>query len=239
MSSLTSNGVEISGSIPYKPFDRETPQAPPPDTEWREIVGAIRMKEVRLSLTDPLRLRVEVTPEMSLGELIPIMARMIRGGAYQPDMQVLAFEEDYRLIAFSANALVISRALDLLDVWIMIRCAIDLICRAWENRNTVEPDRAPRHGIGAVEIFRRLPGSNCGRCRHGGCMEFATQVFAGRRRIEECLPLLDKENERYLESVRWLCGVIGFPSVVRNLPQGPARKLPGDPRTSSRAHRTV
>lgn len=210
LSEFASRGVGISGVIPYRPPRREIPQAPPPDSRWREILGTMRTMNVRRSLSDPQRLRVEVSPENSLEELIPIMARLIRGGAYQPEARILAFEEDHRLVAFSARTVVISRADDLLDVWIILRCAIDLIGAAWDNRNTLEPDRAPRYGIGAVEIFRRLPGSNCGSCEQGGCMEFATQVFTGRRRIEECLPLLDPEYASYLDSVRWLGSVIGF-----------------------------
>jgi ArsR family metal-binding transcriptional regulator len=205
-----SHGITLSGVIPHKPFKRDIPEAPPPDPQWHEIVGGITLSNIRLSLTDPLRLTVEVTPGNSLEYLIPIMARLIRGGAYRPEDRILAFEEEHRLIAFLSESVVISRVDDLLDAWIMLRCSVDLICSAWERRHSLDPDANPRHGIGPIEIFRRLPGNNCGKCRHGDCMEFAVQVFTGQQQLRECPPLLEEQHRRNLESVTWLARVIGL-----------------------------
>jgi ArsR family metal-binding transcriptional regulator len=212
---LESRGIRITGAIPYRPFKREIPQASPPDSHWHDIVGGIRIHKVEPSFTDPQRLRIEATPGNDLRDLIPLMARLIRGGAYRPQARMLALEEEHRLVVFQSDSFVISRADDLLDAWIMLRCGVDLICSAWNKRNFMEPDRDPRHGIGAIEIFRRLPGDNCGQCRCGNCMEFAQEVFTGRRSVIECGPLLEQKNSPYLESMQWLGNVIGI-SVDRS-----------------------
>ncbi len=214
-----SRGIRLTGAIPYRPFRRDVPQAPPPDPQWLQIVGGIRIDRIQPSFSDPQRLRIEATPGKDLGDLIPFMARLIRGGAYRPQARILALEEEHRLIVFSSNSLIISRADDLLDVWIMLRCSVDLICSAWTLRNTLEPERDDRHGIGAIEIFRRLPGDNCGQCRCANCMEFAQEVFTGRRRVVECGPLLEQRNSPHLQSMQWLGTVIGI-SVD---PSNPAR----------------
>lgn len=206
---LESRGVRMTAAIPYKTFKRDVPQAPPPDPQWLHIVGGIHIHKVQPSFTDPQRLRIEAIPGNDLGELIPFMARLIRGGVYRPQARVLALEEEHRFIVFQPHSVVVSRADDLLDAWIMLRCSVDLICSAWNKRNVMEPDKDPRYGIGAIEIFRRLPGDNCGQCRCGNCMEFAQSVFTGRRRVVECGPLLEERNSPSLESMRWLGDVIG------------------------------
>ena len=154
---LESHGIPSIGAIRYKPFKREIPEAPPPDSQWIRIVGGIRIRKIRPSFTDPQRLRIETTPVNSLANLIPIMARLIRGGSFRPRAGILAFEEEHRLIAFSSDSIVISRADDLLDAWILLRCGVELICSAWNKQNDLGRERDPRHGIGAIEIFRRLP----------------------------------------------------------------------------------
>jgi len=207
---LDAAGIPFSGVLPYSPIKKDIPEACPPDPLWRKILGDLRITLVRPSFSDPLRLRVEAVPEKDLGPLIPLMARMIRGGAYCPDVPVLAFEEDHRLLAFSAESFVISRADHLLDAQIMLRCAIDLICAAWQSRSFLKPDESPRQGIGATEIFKRLPATNCGQCGHSNCMEFARCVFTGRTAVERCLPLAEAGYEAHRESLLWLLHAIGL-----------------------------
>jgi len=43
-----------------------------------------------------------------------------------------------------------------------------------------------------MEIFKHLDKSNCRKCNETTCLAFASAVFTGTRRIEEC-PTLDKE----------------------------------------------
>lgn len=203
-------GIDISGSIPFRPFNRDIPVAGPPDSKWKQILGGLRVSKIRTSVSDPIRLRIELDANKPFGYLIPTMARMIRGGSYTPDEPVFMFEEEHRLIAFSSQTLVISRANDLLDFWLMLRCSIDLICNAWEHRLSIEPDRKPRQGIGATEIFKRLPGTNCAECGMQGCMEFAVSVLTMKTTIDRCVPLAEANMATLQESLAWLVWALGL-----------------------------
>lgn len=209
MEALKRNEVQVSGILPLLPFKKAVPQASPPDPRWPDILGCLRLTSVRPSVSDSMRLRVEIAPAQDLSSLIPILARLIRGGAYRPDRPCLAFEEDHRLIAYEPDRMVFSRVDDLLEVWIILRTAVDLICLAWERRNSVAPDRESRQGIGPVEIFKRLPGTNCGMCLKRGCMEFATDLFTGRCGPDECPPLSQEAEYPRRESLLWLMEIIG------------------------------
>jgi len=204
------SGVTISGVIPYHPFSREIPKASRPAKKWTQVLGNLTVSTVRPSLTDPTRLRVEVLPEKSLAAMIPLMARLIRGGAYRSEIPVLAFEEEHRLLAISSDRIVICRADDLLDAWTMLRSFVDLAISAWDLRSKIEPERERRQGIGAIEIFKRLPSTDCGRCGQLNCMEFAMGLFIGKFRIDQCAPLMEERWRAQLESVRWLMQAIGL-----------------------------
>jgi ArsR family metal-binding transcriptional regulator len=210
---LRSQGVALSGVLPYRPLGRDIPQADPPDLRWKHVLGQLNIESIRPSLTDPLKLRIEVIPEKSMKPLIPIMARLVRGGAYRYEIPVLVFEEEHRLLALSDTRIVICRADDLLDGWIMLRCMIELILSAWDNRLKLQPETEPRNGIGSIEMFKRLPGTNCGKCPYGNCMEFATMLFVGKSRIEQCPWLSQDEGAAHRESLRWLMSAIGLAPV--------------------------
>jgi ArsR family metal-binding transcriptional regulator len=213
---LGQRGIKISGVIPYIPLNREIPKASRPAEKWKQILGSLTLQTVRPSLTDPTRLRVEVTSEKSLSSLIPFMARLIRGGSYRFEIPVLAFEEEHRLLAISADRLVICRADDLLDAWIMLRSFVDLVISGWDVRTKIEPEKERRQGIGAIEIFKRLPSTDCGRCGKQNCMEFATGLFTGKFSIEQCAPVREERWRERLESLRWLMHVIGLSGNAGN-----------------------
>jgi ArsR family metal-binding transcriptional regulator len=207
---LRSQGIALSGVLPYRPFLRDIPEADPPDARWNHILGRLHLASIRPSQTDPLKLRIEVVPENSLKPLIPMMARLIRGGAYRYEVPLLVFEEEHRLLAVSGDEIVICRADDLLDAWIMLRCMIELILSAWDHRLTLQPETDPRNGIGAIEMFKRLPGTNCGKCAYGNCMEFAMMLFRGKCGMEHCAWLAQDEGKEHRESLRWLLRAIGL-----------------------------
>lgn len=213
---LRSQGITICGVLPYRPFLRDIPAGGPADPQWKTICGELYLSAVKPSLTDPLKLRLEVTTEKSLTSIIPIMARLIRGGAYRYEVPILVFEEEHRLLAVSSNEIVISRADDLLDGWIMLRCMIQLLLSAWDHRQRLHPETEPRNGIGAIEMFKRLPGTNCGKCPYGNCMEFAMMLFRGKCRMEQCSRLLQDEGKARLESLRWLLRAVGLAPAERN-----------------------
>jgi ArsR family metal-binding transcriptional regulator len=201
--------VPVSGILRYAAFKKVVPDAAPPGPRWYEIMGKLCIESVRSCVSDVVRLRMEVTWEHSLSHLTPPMARVIRGGSYRPEADTLVFEEEHRLLAVSPHRLVISRADDLLDAWIMLRSFVDLVCATSDRQALIKPEIKSRRGIGAIEIFKRLPGTNCGRCGHPNCMELAMRLFMGHGQIEECAPLFEPAWTRHREALIWLLDLIG------------------------------
>ena len=203
--------IQLAGIVRYRPPCVECPEASAPDPQWKTIFGHIRAESVSPSITDQGKLRITISVENDLGFVIPFAARLIRGASYRPDVPILAFEEDHRLIVISPHEIVISRADDLMDFWIMLRTTVDFICEAHRYRFTVQPETAPRLGIGATEIFRRLPGTDCGRCGSQSCMEFAGGLMIGKRVVADCEALFEESDPRYLASINWLLHVLAIP----------------------------
>jgi ArsR family metal-binding transcriptional regulator len=209
-SELRRYGVGVSGMFLHRPSGREVPSGNAPDARWRDALGHVRVTLARPSVSDPLKLRVEIVPDQGLGKLIPIMARLIRGGAFRPEVPLLAFEEEHRLLTVSPEKIVICRADDMLDVWVMLRCMIELTLSAWDRRDLLKPEKNPRQGVGAIEIFRRLPGRNCGRCGTRNCMEFAVALFTGRRTATQCVSLSEQSDPACWDALLWFLEIAGI-----------------------------
>lgn len=207
---LADAGVPVAGTTRYEPFKREIPRAGPPDPLWKDVFGQIRIRTFRSSFSDPTKKRVELESSHRLHPVIPYMANLIRGGAYRPEVPILAFDEEHRLLVVGPREIVITRADDLLDFWILLRTLVDLTSNAFLlSRTSMQALAEPRQGIGAVEIFKRLPSLDCRECRNQNCMEFASGLMTGRCRPEQCVPLQQAENDRGRQSLGWLLDVIG------------------------------
>jgi ArsR family metal-binding transcriptional regulator len=207
--SLRAEKVRIAGTVPVRVFNREIPDAPPPETCWTDILGDLRISSVIPSLTDPLKLGVEIEFSRNIGAIIPLLPTLIKGGAFIPGNPVFTFDEEHRLVCVSDTRFIFSRVNDLLDLWIILRSAVDLLVSAWKRRAVLTPCAAPRYGIGAIEIYRRLPGTNCGECGSPNCMEFATRLFTRKAAVGDCGPLKTPARRLHLASLKWLLRVIG------------------------------
>lgn len=206
---LETSGATFSGIIPYHPLRREVSGAHRAHPVWKEAVGTLEIESVVPSESDPARFRVSARTYRSLDPIIPYMARVIRGGAYRPEVPLLAFEEDHRLVVFGDCEIVICRADDILDIWVMIRTAVDLINTVWTRRDALEPENRPRQGIGAMEIYKRLPAHDCKQCNTDGCMEYARSVLLGTRNLDQCPPLTERKHAARRKSLRRLLRIMG------------------------------
>lgn len=50
--------------------------------------------------------------------------------------------------------------------------------------------------ISPIDVYKLLPGTNCGECHESNCMAFATRIVNGELVIGDCPPLLSEENAR-------------------------------------------
>lgn len=55
--------------------------------------------------------------------------------------------------------------------------------------------------IGPMDVYRLLPGDNCGECGTKTCMGFATELIERRGEVEDCPPMLEPENESKKEEL--------------------------------------
>ena len=51
-----------------------------------------------------------------------------------------------------------------------------------------------------MDVYKRLPGTNCKKCGEDSCMVFASKLMQGKAKIESCEPLIESEfKEKRLE----------------------------------------
>jgi tetrahydromethanopterin S-methyltransferase subunit A len=65
---------------------------------------------------------------------------------------------------------------------------------AWKLAQTWGSDQLKRTEVSWLAISKLLPGTDCKQCGETKCTAFAIKVAKGKRRVDECPPLLSQEH---------------------------------------------
>lgn len=133
----------------------------------------------------------------SIEELLPYLAASLPGSTYIHGSGVINFMDEGHIVAIYPRRITIT---DVGSHEEAVRVCEDTrrrISEVKEQKSRIVPVYEQRPSLTVLEIFRSLPGTNCGRCNSPTCMAFAAKVFQRGDSIASCDPIR-REREKYL-----------------------------------------
>ena len=67
-----------------------------------------------------------------------------------------------------------------------------------------EKKKAGLKELSPIDVYKLLPKTNCKECGQDNCMAFATKIVNREVNIDQCPPLLKKENEKAYSQLKEL-----------------------------------
>ena len=102
----------------------------------------------------------------------------------KPDYIRFIFEK--RLCAFYPDQGAFTPVCDMADALAFLPRLLDFIRDVYRRRDTTRPNPKRFRSASAVDIFRLLPGSNCGRCGFPTCIAFSAALSRQRTSMNQC-----------------------------------------------------
>ncbi|MCL5097733.1 MAG: hypothetical protein M1608_09440 [Candidatus Omnitrophica bacterium] len=124
--------------------------------------------------------------------------------------------DEYRLISLYAQRITLAKADELVDAWRTlerIRCRVNEI---WQRRGTIKPCYELRKKPPALEIYKRLPGTNCRACGEKTCLAFAVRLWSGEARPSLCAPIFSSNHEHLKAPFLEICSSLGLSELAFN-----------------------
>ena len=141
-----------------------------------------------------------------LSELMPYVNAKAHVIQYEPDHDpVLIFKLNNYRVALRKHEIRVGAVSHREEGAGALSMAVDFLNTILEERGNIKPSFKARRRPSAIEIYKILPGSNCGQCGEPACMAFAVKLALGRLPIEACTPL--SENPDAVEKIRTLLGL--------------------------------
>lgn len=209
--------IVCSGWVDYRASKAVMPDGPAPvvcgDCFHRAVIMVLGP-----CVADETKIRLIVHLEGDLGPVLPYLNAVIPNASYTPNADILTFMQEYRMVALYSNRITIAKADEIVDAWLTLEDIRQLTEKTWQDRNNIEPSFEIRRKPPALEIFKRLPGTNCRQCGEPTCLAFAVRVWLGEVSVCRCPPVFaENGNYRQLrEALQEICAGMGIKMDKQN-----------------------
>ncbi len=203
--------IVFSGWIDYRVAGAVLPDEPAPEEEGMCFRRAAIMV-LAPCVADETKIRLIAHLDGDLGPVLPYLNAVMPNASYTPSADLLTFMDGYRMVTLYRRRITIAKADELVDGWLTLERIRRLVERTWADRNRIEPSYEIRKRPPAIEIFKRLPRTNCGRCGDPTCLAFALRLWTGEATVSLCLPVFgDGGTSSHLkEALVEICAGMGL-----------------------------
>jgi ArsR family metal-binding transcriptional regulator len=132
-----------------------------------------------------------------LSPVIPYLNAVVKGGAYSRAMPSLTFYHEGHMMTVQPRQIGVSKCRDEEEARKLLDWLLALVNETWERREEIGPSYEEVPPLTVLEVYRLLPGTNCGECGEATCMAFAAKLVPAQAKVEQCGPLL--KDEQYAE----------------------------------------
>ena len=123
--------------------------------------------------------------------VLPYLNARLEKADYDQSAKVLIWKDQGHSYAFRPREIKAAPARDRDEAQRLVERAVDLVNRAWRDRDSIEPDYGKRNIPNLAQVYRLLPRTNCKKCGLATCMAFAAELREGRAELS-CCPALEE-----------------------------------------------
>ena len=166
-------------------------------------------------MADETRIRLIAHLAGDLRAVLPYLNSTMPQACFNAGPCTLTFMDGARLISLSPQRVTIGKADDLVDGWRTLEKIRVLVNQTWARRSTIVPSSARRSKPPALEIYKRLPRTNCGACGERTCMAFALSLWQGTASPSRCGPVFSDERPALRAALLEICRGLGVQDADR------------------------
>jgi len=203
--------VMSAGWVDYRRPARQVPHEPPREFA-DDLLGRVAIVMLAPCVADLDRLRLIAHLGGDVAEALPYLNAELPQGSYVVALPVLTFMDGHRMVSVFRDRIAVAKADDIVDAWATLESVRGLVNDAWERRAHIRPSFELRQRPSALEIYKRLPQTNCKACGQATCMAFAWAVWRGEAEPRQCAPVFDGERGDLKEALVTICSGLGIES---------------------------
>jgi len=204
--------VMTSGWVDCRRPATTVPDAPPREFA-EDPFGRVAVVLLAPCVADADRLRLIAHLGGDVAEALPYLNAVLLNGSCVVAMPVLTFMNGPRMVSVFRDRIAVAKAADIVDAWAALEHVRVLVSDVWERRAQITPSFELRQRPSALEIYKRLPGTNCKECGQATCMAFAWAVWRGDVEPRQCAPVFAGQRGDLKDALLAVCAGLGIDSA--------------------------
>ncbi len=150
--------------------------------------------------------RAVATLKDDISEVLPYLNAELDGADYNPNGQVVLWQDENGKYAFRPHQIDIGPAEDREKGQRLANYIVGVVNDIWSRRDEIEPDFEPSvTPPNVLVIYKLLPKTNCKECGYPTCFAFASALRDGKADLSQCPPL---SQEEYRENQQGLLSLL-------------------------------
>lgn len=159
------------------------------------FLDSVQITYIAACMADETKLRFIAQFDRDISEVMPYLNAVVKGALYTPNIPSLGFPLGYRMITLYGTRLAVGKTDEIVDSWGTMARVKDLINETWARRAGIEPCTEQREKPQPLEIYKRLPRTNCRECGEPTCMAFAARLSRAEADLTQCPHMYREEYE--------------------------------------------
>jgi ArsR family metal-binding transcriptional regulator len=200
-----------AGWVDWKPPVQTVPPTSPPSFS-EDIFGTASVVYVAPCVADLSKIRLVAHLSGDVTEVLPYLNAALPGAFYNPEGQTLTLMDRHRMVVLYPRRATVAKADEIVDAWRTLEALRVSANETWSRRSELTPSYEMRQKPPALEIYRRLPGTNCGQCGEKTCMAFALRIWIGELEPSLCKPVYEGEHAYRRQAFQEICAGLGSPT---------------------------
>jgi ArsR family metal-binding transcriptional regulator len=197
-----------AGWVTYHPATIRVPEQEPPSFP-DDRFGQTAIMVLAPCVADPARIRLIAHLSGDLTEVFPYLNTEMHAACFNRNGPTFTFMDGHRMISLYPRRIAIAKADEIVDAWRTleaIRCRVN---DTWARRAQITPSYEMREKPPALEIFKRLPRTNCRACGELTCLAFAVKLWSGGGQLSQCRPVFAGDFTHLRPALLEICRGLG------------------------------
>jgi ArsR family metal-binding transcriptional regulator len=212
LSATTPEPIVCSGWVDHRPATLVVPTSSPRRFA-ADIFGRSAIMVLAPCVADEVRIRLIAHISGDLGPIMPYLNAVMPSGLYCPAGPTFTFMEGPRMISLYSHRITLAKADEIVDAWRTLERIRVWVNETWQRRETISPRHVTRQRPPAMEVYKRLPGTNCRACGEKTCMAFALRLWQGEVPPSRCEPVFEGEFRHLRPALLAVCEGLGIDFV--------------------------
>jgi ArsR family metal-binding transcriptional regulator len=205
--------IICSGWTEYQTSSVAVPENPPAHFDEDVFLEALIMF-FGPCMADESRIRLIAHLAGDVAAALPYVNATMPNASFNAGPCTLTYMDGHRMVSVSPRRVAIGKADDLVDGWRTLERIRIIVNQAWARRAAIVPSFELRARPPALEIYKRLPRTNCKACGEETCMAFAVSLWQGTAQPAQCTPVFTDQYAALRAALLEICRGLGIPSEV-------------------------